>query len=196
MIILVIVIDGAILFFSLIGAFSYLPKTLENAVLEWSIQIINAVFTLLCLIELPFRLFYMFAFVVVASQVCGYSSTSHARFEGFFENEDPHSIISNSLVSKCKISLQRNLTWVTSSMTFLALGAVLTLTKIIQIGCQFAVEYLCLAYVGRSKYRPSGLFAILIVFSLSLGCLVPAGELYLAQRYQTFHTSGALSSNI
>lgn len=55
-ILLVIAIDGAILFFAIVGGFSYVDETTQGLILEITIQVINACFTILCAVELPFRL--------------------------------------------------------------------------------------------------------------------------------------------
>jgi hypothetical protein len=51
----VIIVDGAILFFTICGAFSYLSVRDQALILEWSMQIINAAFAILCAYELPYR---------------------------------------------------------------------------------------------------------------------------------------------
>ena len=51
----VIILDGAILFFVLVSGFDYLDKSSQLLILEVTIHIINVIFTMLILIEFPFR---------------------------------------------------------------------------------------------------------------------------------------------
>jgi hypothetical protein len=169
---LTIIIDGAVLFFTLIGAFGYLSAKMQSLILEQTIQIINAAFSIICLMELPFRLHGAYLFIFSEfSNSCG--TRSNETTNVITENEN------TKFVQKPNNCFQSELfdqyTW--SRYYYYTFG-ILTLVKVCQIAFQFGVEYLCLAYAGPNNYekRPPFLFALFIGFALPLGCGIGIAE--------------------
>jgi hypothetical protein len=145
---LTVVIDGAILFFCICGAFGYLSERAQALILEDTIQIINAVFSFLCLVELPLKVRAAFWWTRVGSP----------------ENAG------NAAVQQCAEGLRTHHEWCFHRWrTF----GFLMYTKIFQVFCQMAVEYYCLAYLGNDNFqdRPATQFTICICLALPLGCL-------------------------
>ena len=156
---IVIIVDGAVLFFSICGGFSYLDKDTQSILLEESIQIINAAFSLICAIELPFR--------VRAS----YNWITHSIFYGSPLTEEDRLLPQSPYAQ----FLRMQYPWCIFHWN---LFGMVTIGKVFQIFCQFGVEYLCLAYARLDQYkrRPSTLFTIFICFALPLGCIIGAVE--------------------
>mmetsp|Transcript_2552 Transcript_2552/g.4644 ORF Transcript_2552/g.4644 Transcript_2552/m.4644 type:complete len:252 (-) Transcript_2552:593-1348(-) len=158
---LVIVVDGAILFFVLIGGFSYLDSEAEATILEWSIQIINVCFTTLCLLELPSR-------VRNSCSWLGMTSPCTAALSG----------INADTTTRHDLMKSYNKPVGNEAMRWKLFGLV-NLVKVFQIGCQCWVEYLCLAYIGRRRQRPEVQFAVAVGLALPLGCGLGGAEGYL-----------------
>ena len=150
---MIIVIDGAVLFFTLVGAFGYLSNDEQDAILEWSIQIINACFTLLCLIELPFRV----------KNIIKWLSVQGKERVGIEEKME--------LTTIYKKPIDKDKKWI--------IYGVINSCKIFQIFCQCCVQYLCLAYVGRQGERPGLWFGVAVGLALPMGCTIGGVEGYL-----------------
>lgn len=169
---LTIIIDGAVLFFALIGGFGYLSNTMQALVQEQSIQIINAAFSFICIMELPFRLQGAYLFVFSEFSNCcnerKKESTSYIS-----ENSESNSPMKPT--NRYQSDLFTEYTW---SRHYYYTFGILTFTKLFQIAMQFGVEYLCLAYAGPNNYqhRPATLFAVFIGFALPLGCGIGIAE--------------------
>jgi hypothetical protein len=184
---LIIVIDGAILFFTLIGAFGYLSSSNEAALLEWSIQIINGCFTILCLLELPFRFQNLYIWIksiittttpttTQSNDVSGTGGCSDGMSDvvTVADNDDYPWLNVYKKPKKRNDEREKHI-----YMTKWKLFGIINIVKIFQIFCQCCVEYLCLAYIGRQGQRPSLWFAISVGFALPLGCIIGAVEGYL-----------------
>lgn len=175
---LVIIIDGAILFFTLIGAFGYLSDQTQASILEWSIQIINVCFTSICLIELPFRLKDIKTWLMLSmsgntntgscSSIDNNSTGSDSYSEGLFASQGERW---NDLIKAYKKPTNDNYKW--------KLFGCLNILKLLQIMCQCWVEYLCVAYIGRQQQRPALWFGVAVGFALPVGCGLGCVEGYL-----------------
>jgi hypothetical protein len=184
---LVIIIDGAILFFVLIGAFGYLSGRMQASILEWSIQIINVCFTSLCLIELPFRFQAMKSWIVLSirgsdsgdrdsdsdfSHDCSIESvTLHTKTETETEtNTGTETETESHIQQNRRQAIMKSYSKPINEHSRWILFGIIHFLKIFQIVCQCWVEYLCLAYIGHQHQRPSLLFAVAVGLALPLGC--------------------------
>lgn len=172
---LVIIIDGAILFFTLIGAFGYLSDQTQASILEWSIQMINVCFTTLCLVELPFRLKAIQTWIILSRM----SGDSSASCRGMASNSSDSEIYIDSSQDVRRCDLVKAYNRPTNEKSKWKLFGFLNIVKVFQIICQCWVEYLCLAYIGRQQQRPALWFGIAVGFALPVGCGLGGVEGYL-----------------
>jgi hypothetical protein len=178
---LVIIIDGAVLFFVLIGAFGYLSDQMQASILEWSIQIINVCFTSFCLIELPFRFQAMKSWVVLSiCENCNWGSDSDFSHDCSTESVTLHTKTEteantgteteteNHLQQNRRQAIMKSYSKPINEHSRWILFGIIHFLKIFQFVCQCWVEYLRLAYVGQQQQRPSLLFAVAVGLALPL----------------------------
>jgi hypothetical protein len=177
---LTIIIDGAVLFFTLIGAFGYLSKRTQALILEDSIQIINAAFAILCAMELPYRLRASYMWLCCACRDDKNDDSTISTYREFSSTE-AQSMQNATEFRTRREFLHANYPW---SRHYWNVFGVLTITKVFQIFCQFAVEYLCLAYAGNDRFeqRPAFWFSLTIGFALPLGCGIGIIEGYYTNK--------------
>lgn len=174
---LVVIIDGAVLFLTLVGAFGYLSSAKQSTILEWSIQIINICFTTLCLLELPFRLKVSTEWLILhwssdSADVANYN-TDHGFGDGKDMNFDQDRTFLND---KRKHHVMHSYRRPANEHTRYLLFGCVNLLKLIQIAFQCWVQYLCLAYIGAQNKRPASAFAVAVGVALPLGCILGAAE--------------------
>lgn len=155
---LIVIVDGALLFFTICNSFNYLSVEVQDYILEISIQIINACFTLLCAIELPSFLEAVYYWNSQSCKICGKDHADKAY---------------KFITTKYSWSIEN---W--KMFGFLAH------VKVFQIFCQFGVEILCLMYLPPRCYkeRPEPWFAVTVGLALPLGCIHGAAQGYFAAK--------------
>jgi hypothetical protein len=98
---LTVVVSGAIAFFILIGVFTFTSSQTKEIWLEVQFQLLNAIFTLACLVDQPFRLSGMYYSIAIISTQRSISSSLSADGKSISSTSaaSPNGSIDNS---KCK----------------------------------------------------------------------------------------------
>ena len=165
--VLIIVVDGALLFFVLVRGFEYLNKSVQLLLLEITIQVINAVFTILILIETPFR---------ILNSLNGMCILIGNRI-----------VIGRIYLTSYPIH---------NDIYLLLAFCVLNAMKVFHAPIQCAIQFMLIHYslaMNDFNALPSS-FGILVAVSLTLGVTVGITEFVLSTQYTSSSSSPTQSS--
>lgn len=156
--VMIIILDGALLFFVLVKGFDYLNKPVQLLLLEITIQIINAIFTILILIELPFRALNVLngACMLISNRIV----VGKIYFTGY--------PIYNSF---CLL------------LVFCTFNAMKVFHAPIQCTIQYMLIYYSFVLMDFNALPAS--FGILVAVSLTLGATIGLSEILLSVQYSS-----------